>query len=91
LCHPYIVGEIALGTPAKRVATLHNLRRLPYATLATDAEVMLLVENERLFGSGIGWVDAHLLASTLLTPNTQLWGRDRRLLLAANQLGVAAS
>lgn len=90
LCHPYVIGEVALGTPAERNLTLHNLRMLPLATLATDAEVMSLIENERLFGSGIGWVDAHLLASALLTPNTQLWCRDRRLSLAANQLGVAA-
>ena len=90
-CHPYVIGEVALGTPADRTLTLHDLRRLPLATLATDAEVMSLIENERLFGSGIGWGDAHLLASTLLTPNTQLWCRDRRLSLAAKQLGVGVA
>nr|MBW4036397.1 type II toxin-antitoxin system VapC family toxin [Pseudomonadota bacterium] len=40
-------------------------------------------------GIGIGYIDAHLLASTLLTPDAALWTRDRRLHAAAQRLGLA--
>jgi predicted nucleic acid-binding protein len=43
-----------------------------------------------LFGLGIGWIDAHLLASAQLTPSTLLWTRDRRLRRAAETIGLAA-
>ncbi len=62
---------------------------LPQAVVATDAEVMLLVERHALHGQGIGWVDAQLLASVLLTPEARLWTVDRRLAGAAERLGVA--
>lgn len=89
LGHPWVVGELAVGHLADRPGTLYWLDRLPRALLATDGEVRALVERERLFGAGIGWVDAGLLASTLLTPDARLWTRDRRLLAAAARLGVA--
>jgi predicted nucleic acid-binding protein len=91
LAHPFVIGELALGSIKDRETVVASLHALPQAARARDAEVMDLVERQRLFGTGIGWVDAHLLASALLTPETQLWTRDRRLREAAERLGVAAS
>lgn len=90
LAHRFVIGEIALGAIAQRTATLGNLRGLPEAVLATDAEVTSLIEREQLFGVGIGYVDVHLLASTRLTSGTGLWTRDRRLAGVAARLGLAA-
>jgi hypothetical protein len=89
--HPFVIGEIALGAIAQRALTLRNLRGLPGAVVASEAEAASLIEREQLFGSGIGYVDVHLLASTRLTPGTWLWTRDRRLSRVSTRLGLAWS
>lgn len=88
--HPHVLGEIALGSLHNRIAILHDLRALPRVRMADEEEVFGFIGRQRLFGTGIGYVDAHLLAATLLTPETTLWTRDRRLKEAAERLGVAA-
>lgn len=90
LCHPFVIGEVAMGSLADRATILTLMRALPQAEKAEDSEVLILVEQRRLFSLGLGFIDAHLLASTLLTPETRLWTRDRRLRDAAERLGVAA-
>ncbi len=89
--HPYVLGEIALGSLRNRAAILEDLQALPAAAVAADEEVLALIERHRLFATGIGLVDAHLLASTLLTPKTKLWTRDRRLKEAAERLAIAGA
>jgi len=89
LTHPFVIGEIALGFLRSRVTVLASLRKLPRATVARDAEVLALIDQAELVGSGIGYVDAHLLAAARLTPGTQLWTRDQRLHQAAMRLDLA--
>ena len=91
VCHPFVIAELALGNLPRRGEILALLGRLPQAVAASDAEVVGFVEAHRLWGQGIGLVDAHLLAATALTPDTRLWTRDRRLGAAAKALGTAAS
>ena len=90
MTHPFIVGELVLGNLANRDRVLQYLRNLPVTRVASDDEVLLLVETQRLMGRGIGWVDAHLLASALLSSPVRLFSRDRRLRQLAAELGVAA-
>ncbi|MGJ7579089.1 type II toxin-antitoxin system VapC family toxin [Variovorax sp. RHLX14] len=90
LTHPYVIGEIALGNLQKRTETIQVLELLPSVAVASPTEVMALLTAERLFGSGIGYVDLHLLASTRLEPSTLLWTRDKRLEQAAKRLNIAA-
>jgi predicted nucleic acid-binding protein len=90
LMHPFIVAEIALGSLSNRAETVGALQALPEALVAQHHEVMSFLENERLFGLGIGYVDLHLLAAVRLAPSTTLWTRDRRLLQAALKLDLAA-
>ena len=87
LAHPFVVGELACGNLRNRVRILTDLEVLPSAVYATHAEVMRLIEDRELWGLGIGWIDAHLLASALLS-NCQLWTMDRRLVRAAAAAGV---
>ncbi len=87
--HPFVIGEIALGSLARREATIVLLSKQDEAPVATLPEVLRLIERERLHGLGIGYVDAHLLASARLADAT-LWTRDKRLDLAAGRLGVRA-
>ena len=62
---------------------------LPQATPATDEEVLTLIHTRQLFGLGIGYVDAHLLAATMLTTGASLWTRDKRLAAIAARYGLA--
>jgi len=90
LAHPFIVGEQSLGVLRQREAVLSALMDLPQATIATEEEVFRFIEANGLPGSGIGYVDAHLLAATRLTPGAALWTRDKRLTEVAERLGLAA-
>ncbi len=90
LTHPLVIGEIAVGNWPDRVATLDMLRDLPVAKVAEDEEVLRIIEDFQLFGCGIGYGDAHLLASVLLTAGSRLWTRDRALRRVAKQLALDA-
>ena len=90
LGHPFVLGEVALGHLRHRSAVLQQLRDLPQAAVATDEEVLGLIEREKLFGRGIGYIDAHLLAAVRLTPEAKLWTADRPLQAVAAELGLAA-
>ena len=91
LAHPFVVGELALGHLQRRAAVLSDLWDLPQAVVASDEEALRLIDRHALFGRGIGYVDAHLLAAALLTAGTTLWTRDRRLQAVAAQLDLAAA
>ncbi|WP_126284284.1 type II toxin-antitoxin system VapC family toxin [Burkholderia stagnalis] len=90
LVHPFVIGELALGSLRNRHIVLDALRDLPAAVTATDDEVQRLIDDAPLHGLSIGYVDAHLLASVRLTAGSRLWTRDRRLLSAADRLQLAA-
>ncbi|MFD4421920.1 type II toxin-antitoxin system VapC family toxin [Agromyces sp. NPDC058484] len=89
LAHPWVTGELALGHLSHRSELLGLLHNLPQATVATDVEVLTLIDSRHLFGLGIGYVDAHLLAATMLTTGALLWTRDKRLGSVAVQHGLA--
>lgn len=79
LMHPAVIGEIALGSLRQRDLVLRMLAQLPQTITAGDAEVLRWIDAARLWGRGIGFLDAHLLAAARLTPGARLWTRDRRL------------
>ena len=80
LTHPMVVAELACGTPpAPRTQTLGDIGLLQPATQANLDAVRELIEREQLYGLGCGLIDVALLASTLITPNAQLWTFDKRL------------
>jgi predicted nucleic acid-binding protein len=90
LGHPFVTGELALGNLRRRDAVLSDLRDLPQAASVSYPEVLQFVDRETLFGRGIGYIDAHLLAAARLTAGSRLWTRDRRLHAVAAALGLAA-
>jgi predicted nucleic acid-binding protein len=91
LAHPFVTGELALGNLQNRDMVLNALQDLPQATVATDEEVLRFIDQRTLFGTGIGYIDAHLLAAVSLSPGSVLWTRDKRLLTAATRLGLSAN
>jgi predicted nucleic acid-binding protein len=88
LSHPFVVGEIAMGSLKRREEMLADLDCLPQAVVASDEEVRTFLDRHALFGLGIGYIDAHLLASVRLTPDARLWTRDKRLHEVAERLSV---
>ena len=89
LTHPFVIGELACGGARRRREILASLATLPQAPVASHDEVLAFVDAQKLSGSGIGWIDAHLLASTRLS-GVNLWTLDRSLAAAAHRLGILA-
>ena len=88
LCHPFVVGELACGNLNNRTEILRLLQALPLATLAEQQEVLHLLNKGRLYGRGLGWVDAHLLASARLM-KCPLWTLDKALATAVMEFNLA--
>jgi predicted nucleic acid-binding protein len=87
LCHPLIVGELACGNLENRAVILSFLQLLPLSIEAEHEEVLTFIENHRLMGKGMGYVDVHLLASAVLT-GVPIWTLDKKLAQAADSLHI---
>jgi predicted nucleic acid-binding protein len=90
--HDFIIGEIAMGSLKQRESRLEMLRDLHRIPTASDLEVMTFIENAKLFGLGLSYIDVHLLAAAQASADfepVRLWTRDRRLLAQAERLGIA--
>jgi hypothetical protein len=90
--HPHVVVELALGGLRDRDLTLASLELLPELPVAGLHEVRQLIEIRKLYTQGVGFVDAHLIASLIIvqTP-TELWTNDEALKRVAESLGVLAN
>ena len=87
LTHPFVIGEVACGSLPDRAEVLKSFELLPSAPVAGHAEVLHLLEQQRLWGRGVTWIDMHLLASALIT-GCRLWTLDQRLRGVARFLKV---
>lgn len=87
LVHPFVIGELACGTLKNRREFLQDLAQLPTIVVAEHAEVMALVDRWGLAGSGIGWLDAHLLAAARIA-GARVWTLDQPLARAAAVIGA---
>lgn len=84
--HPMVIGELACGNLRNRTI-LVQMQLLQQATVATNDEVLAMIEHYKLMGRGIGFVDIHLLASAKLS-KAAVWTRDRRLAVVADEFGL---
>jgi predicted nucleic acid-binding protein len=89
LVHPFVFGELALGRLKRRSEILCLLGEMPRPKAASHEEVLEFVDRHELAGSGIGWIDVHLLVSAALS-RVSLWTLDRRLAIAAGRLALSA-
>lgn len=87
--HPMIIAEIALGSIKQRAVMLEELNAFPQVDQSSHSEVMAMIEWMRLLGTGVGYVDAHLLAATRQLRIGALWTRDKKLRAQAERLGLA--
>jgi predicted nucleic acid-binding protein len=86
-CHPFVIGELACGNLRNRAEIIPLLQALPMSLIAEHGEVLRFIDNHRLMGKGLGYVDAHLLASSALA-KIHLWTIDKRLNEASLRLGL---
>lgn len=91
LMHPFVHGELACGNLKQRREVLALLGGLPQAVVADNDEVLFCIEQHKLMGRGIGYVDAHLLAATQLTDAARLWTRDKRLRAVARSMSLSCT
>jgi predicted nucleic acid-binding protein len=85
--HDLVLGELLIGDKGGRTALLANYQLLRQAPVVPHREVVAFVPDRRLHGRGIGWIDAHLVASALVGRG-RLWTADPRLDLLASELGL---
>lgn len=89
MCHPYVVAEVACGTPPGRKAIIAMLAQLECTPVATQDELLALLETRQLFGRGCGFVDISLIASALLSENIKIWTQDKRLEVLTAELRIS--
>ena len=90
IIHPFVVGELLLGSPPQREVWRKRFGQLPQMLPVRHADLMGMIDDDRLFGVGIGYVDAHLVAATRGTAGCLLWTRDKRLRSVAARFGIDA-
>lgn len=86
--HPFVIGELACGSLRRGSEVVTLLAELPAATTVSHDEVIQFITHHRLGGRGIGYVDAHLLASAVVD-GVPLWSRNKALNAEASRLGVS--
>ncbi len=87
----FVIGDLALGSLQNRNIVLSALQNLSQATIVPDEEVLHFIDSHALFGTGIGYIDAHLLVAVRLSPGSVLWIRDKRLLAESARLGLCVN
>ena len=91
VCHPYIVAEVACGTPPGRKAIISMLAELERVPVATQNELLALLDARKLYGRGLGFVDLSLLAAVLINETTVIWTLDKRFEQIAIEMNRAFS
>ncbi len=86
--HPMVLGELACGNLQDRQTLVALWRNLPQLAAVSDAEALYFLDQNRLWGRGIGYIDLHLLAAVALSAQARLWTRDKRLRKTAQQIGA---
>jgi predicted nucleic acid-binding protein len=88
LCHPFVIGELACGHLKNRTEILALLKLLPQALLADHQEVLRFLDDNKLVGKGLGYIDLHLAASCILT-GVSIWTLDKKLAEVTQDLNIS--
>ena len=86
--HDLVFGELLIGDSGGRQEVLTDYWGLLRAHMIPHEEVVAFVRQSGLRSRGLGWIDAHLLASALVG-KFDLWTADAAFAKAAEALGVA--
>lgn len=86
--HDFVIGELACGNLRNRKEVLGLIQSLPRLSPATEDEALFFIEQQRLMGCGIGYIDVHLLAAAVIR-GIPIWTKDKRLMAVAEEKGWA--
>ena len=85
--HPFIIGELACGNIRNRIEIISLMYSLPMLDVVEHEELLLFIEHNKMMGTGIGFVDVHLLAASILA-GIPLWTRDKKLKQICSRLSI---
>jgi predicted nucleic acid-binding protein len=85
--HPFIIGELACGNIGNRTEIISLMQSLPMLDVVEHEELLLFIEHNKMMGTGLGFVDAHLLAAAMLA-GIPLWTKDKKLKKACSRLSI---
>jgi predicted nucleic acid-binding protein len=85
--HDLVYGELLIGDAGGRMQLLHFYDLIYRVPAVAHGEVATFVQSHQMHGKGIGWTDAHLIASALVA-GTSLWTADERLASLAGEAGI---
>jgi predicted nucleic acid-binding protein/Arc/MetJ family transcription regulator len=88
LGHDFVYGELLIGDRGGRSKFLDAYKAMHQAALVSNSEVVEFVKTRKIHARGIGWIDAHLLASAIIE-HSALWTADRPLAAVAQDMGIA--
>lgn len=86
--HEFVYGELLGGDRGGRQRLLSSYERIEQIQAVPHSDVVAFIRARKIHGRGIGWIDAHLLASALVG-RVQLWTADGPLGAIADELGIA--
>jgi hypothetical protein len=87
--HPYVLGELLLGGFPTKGEAAEQMQILLNPPVASASEAAAFIAWAKLAGTGVGYVDAHLLISAKLMSTGRVLTRDKRLQRQAKRLGLA--
>ncbi len=85
--HEFVYGELLIGDVGGRTQLLNDYEQIHQAPVVPHGDVVAFAQARRLHGRGVGWIDAHLLASALVG-RLKLWTTDAQLAVIAAELGI---
>ncbi len=88
LMHPFVIEELACGYLPDRLEFLNLISSLPQVPVATHREVLGLIITKKLYGTGVGSVDVHIIASAMLA-QAKIWSKDKALIRESTRLDLA--
>lgn len=89
LLHPFVLGELLLGGLPAQGEVANILREMAPAPVSSPEEANAFIDWAKLAGTGVGYVDAHLLLSARLVSKGTVLTGDKNLRKQARCLGVA--
>jgi predicted nucleic acid-binding protein len=85
--HPFIIGELTCGKISNRVEIISLMQSLPMLDIVEHEELLLFIEHNKMMGTGLGFVDVHLMAAAILA-GIPLWTQDKKLRQACSRLSI---
>ena len=85
--HDLVYGELLIGDSSGRKELLKSYGLMPRLLVVPHADIVAFVRANKLHRRGIGWIDAHLLGSALVS-SVPLWTADERLAGLAREFKI---